>query len=89
MTPYIIVLGKIGTDNFIAGESSTIIESKSFKDSLLDLIVVYFVYDIVYPKSLAPFFIFFQHFVFELKDGQQVPLPTSKLVSNLNKMSII
>lgn len=80
------MLGKPGTTNcqyMIACESFVLTESKSFKDSLIDLISAYYVFDIAYPKPLASCLIFFQHFVFDLKDSQLVPLSTSTLIANL------
>ena len=66
----------------IACEGIIFNESKSFKDSLIDLMAAYHVFNIAYPKPLAPSLIFFQHYVFGLKDEQEVPIATAKLVNS-------
>lgn len=86
--PFIVVLGDVGKENtqyFISCET-TLIESKSYKEAVTDLIVTYYVYDISYPRSLMPLYIFLQHYVMGLKDQQLVPNTTIKLVSNLKKI---
>ena len=84
--PCIVTIGIAGENNFqifICAEQEVLLESKTLQDSLIDLISTYFVFDISYPKSLAAIFIFFQHYIFNLKDKQNVPNATSLLVRNL------
>ena len=87
--PFLLVTGIPGTDNcqvFVCCEKEIFMESKSIKDSLLDLIATYFVFDIAYPKFLSAVLIFFQHFVINVPDQQPVPSTVSKLVGNLQKL---
>ena len=86
--PYIITVGIAGESSFqifICAEQEVLIESKTLQDSLIDLIATYFVFDISYPKSLAAIYLFFQHYIFNLKDKQNVPNATALLVRNLQK----
>ena len=83
-------MGMPGDDNaqfFVCCEQSVLVESKTVKDSIVDLIGTYFVFDITYPKPLSAILLFFQHFVFNLKDSQTLPMATSKMVSNLSKIN--
>lgn len=87
--PFLLVTGISGEEHsqvFICGERSVLFESKSIKDSLIDLIATYYVFDISYPKCLNSVLLFFQHFVFNLKDQQPLPNATTKLVTNLQKI---
>ena len=86
--PYIVTTGIAGESTFqtfICAEQEVLLESKTLQDCLIDLISTYFVFDISYPKSLAAIFLFFQHYIFNLKDKQNVPNATSLLVRNLQK----
>lgn len=87
--PYVVITGRPGMENsqyFIACEKVIHCDCKSLKDALLDLVVTYYVYDISYPKPFNAFLIFFQHFIFGMKDQQNVPLSASKLWQNLSKL---
>ena len=56
--PFIVTTGIAGEEQFqvfVCAEQSVILESKSVKDSLIDLIAAYFVFDISYPKYLIQF----------------------------------
>ena len=64
-----------------------LLESKTVKDAIIDMMAAYFVLDIVYPKAISAVMLFFQHTVFEIRDKQALPAPTLKLVSNLSKLS--
>jgi len=85
--PYIVVTG--ASENmqlYIYCEHNNLLESKSVRDALLDLVAVYFVFDIWYPKSLDAILIFIQHYVMDIKDSQPVPMTTAKVVGNLLKL---
>jgi len=82
------VTGESGTEVFVCCEGQMFIESKSVKDSLLDLISTYFIFDIMYPKPLRNILIFLQHFVLDLADQQSVSSAVSTLVSNLEKQEL-
>ena len=56
------------TQFFIACEQSILYESKGLRDVFVDLIATYYVFNIVYPKSVCGVM---QHFVFNLKDKQK------------------
>lgn len=87
--PFILVTGEVGTDNaqyFICIENALAIESKTFRDALVDVIASYYVFDIVYPKHLAGVFMFFQHCVFGLKDAGRLPPCLQKLMENVQKL---
>ena len=44
-------------------------QSLSVYNAILDLISVYFTFNIAYPKPLYPLFIFIQHYVLLIKDS--------------------
>lgn len=90
--PYIIQTGTAGTENaqyFIACEQMILCESKSNQDSIIDLIATYYTFNICYPKAISGILLFFQHYVFDLKDAQPLPSCTLKLVNCLNKISVL
>ena len=87
--PYITVTSKPGTDTsqiFLCCESQIFIESKSMRDAMIEMMSTYFVFDIVYPKSLYGVLIFLQHHVFNLQDQQTVPSTVKTLLANLQKL---
>ncbi len=87
--PFLVFSGEPGTESaqyFVACEQNLLCESKSVLDSIVDLIATYYVFDIAYPKAIAPVIMFIQSYVFGLKDSQVVPTSTAKLVANLSKM---
>lgn len=54
--PFLTITGIPGSETcqaFVCCEGSTLIESKSIKDALLDLIATYFACDIAYPKCFV------------------------------------
>lgn len=87
--PYLVITGIPGDMNcqvFVGCEQEIFFECNSVKDSIIDLIGTYFVFNITYPKYLISIFLFFQHFVFNLKDKQAVPMTTVNLIRNLQKL---
>ena len=88
--PYIFVLGKPGTESvqyFICGEKEVMFEAKTMLDSILDLIGAYYIFDVVYPKSLSGIFLFFQQQVFGIKDEQVTPPCLAKVLKNISTLS--
>ena len=88
--PFIAVTGTPGQHEsqvFVGAEKFILLESKSLKDSIIDLIGVYFIFNIAYPKRANAILLFFQHYVFKIKDQQPMPNPTTKLVGNLQKIN--
>ena len=57
------------------------------RDAIIDLMATYYVFHMAYPKTISAVMLFFQHSVFKLLDNQALPGTTSKLVSNLSKLS--
>lgn len=60
-----------------------VVESKSLLAAIKDLIAVYFVFNIEYPKALTATYIFMQHYILNLKDSQAVPNVVVHVVSTL------
>ena len=94
--PYMVTVGIAGKSFqiFICAEQEVLLESKTLQDSLIDLILMYFqdssidlilmyfVFDISYSKSLAAIYFFFQHYISNLKDKQNVPNATFLFARN-------
>ena len=70
---------------YIAVEKEILLESENIHESIIDLICVYFTFDIAYPKQLNPICLFLQHHVLELVDKQHVPNNVTILLSSLDK----
>ena len=79
--------GADSTQYFIICEGAILLESKTLRDSFIDLISSYYIFDIAYPKSVAAVLLFFQHMVFNLKDQQQHPACLTKLLQNIDAMN--
>ncbi len=62
-------------------------ESKTIMDAVIDLIACYYVFDIVYPKSVSGCLLFIQQHVFNIKDKQLSPPYLTKLISNISSFS--
>lgn len=85
--PCIIIIGRIGsrsTQFFICAEKGIVVESKTLRDVLLDLICFFYVADIAYPKNILGMLLFFQQTVFNVKDEQRPPPCLVKLLQNLS-----
>ena len=72
-------------DSDIAVEKEILLESENIHESIIDLICVYFTFDIAYPKQLNPMCLFLQHHVLDLVDKQHVPNNVTILLSPLDK----
>lgn len=82
-----MVTGKPGEKNvqyLICVEKAIMLECKTLRDTFLDLICTYYVYNISYPKIVSAIFLFFQQFVFGVKDGQKHPVCLAKLLQNIS-----
>jgi len=69
--PFIVATSKLDSaisQIFICCEGKMFLESKSMGDAIVDLMSVYYVFDISYPKPLRAMMIFLQHHVFSLED---------------------
>ena len=68
---------------YIAVEIEILLESENI-ESIIDLIRVYFTFDIAYPKQLNPICLLVQHYVLEL-DKQHVPNNVTIRLFSLDK----
>jgi len=86
--PFLAIVGTPGysCQVHVCAEGAVFTESKSLRDAIIDLIAAYFVFNICYPKYLDAILLFFQHYVFKLKDEQRLPNSTVKLLGNLQKI---
>lgn len=71
----------------ICAEGWVYLESKNLRESIVDLIAAYFIFNIAYPKFLDAILLFFQHYVFKLKDDQRLPNAAVKLNGNQQKIN--
>ena len=69
---------------FIAVEKHVLLESRCINTALLDMMSVYFTFDIAYPKPLYSL-LFIQRFVLNIRDSQPVPNNVTVLVTALSK----
>jgi len=53
----------------------------------MDLMAMYFPFDITFPKHTNAILLFLQHYVFQLIDDQPLLPTTLKLVTNLQRMN--
>ena len=74
-SPYIIITTNDNNNRqyFVIVEDMVFIQSVDFTEALLDLICIFFCFNIEYPKQLYPLLIFLQHHVCNIKDEQVVP----------------
>lgn len=89
--PFVTITGKPGEENaqyYVCAENGVLVESKSIRAVIIDLLATYYVFDLSYPKTISAFLLFFQHIIFELKDSQAFPATAAKLVANLNKVLV-
>ena len=84
--PYIIITGVAGDENAqfnVCVEQQIVLESLTVRDAVLDLVASYFVFDILYPKSLSAILIFIQHQIFWMGDSESIPMAAAKLMGNI------
>lgn len=67
-------------------ERIPVCKTESFLEALWNMVSLYFVFDIVYPKSLNALLIFVQHFVLSIVDKQAVPNAATRVYSALNSI---
>ena len=70
----------------VAVEGSSLVQSTDLNTALIDLFSAYFVFDIAYPSELLPVLIFFQHYIFGLKDKQKVPVSVTTTVATMRRI---
>ena len=71
--------------SFIAVEKQVMVESRCINTALLDMMSVYFAFDIAYPRPLYSLLVFIQHYVLGIRDSQPVPNNVTVLVTALSK----
>ena len=82
--PYIaMVHGDSSLQFFVVAERVVLCENNDFVEALIDLVCVYFVFNIVYPKPLYPVFLFLQHYVLGIKDRQPIPAAFTRVLNAL------
>ena len=90
--PHILVVGEAGASDahyFVANDTETLMESQSMPDAILDLVAVYHVFEVPYPKQQEAILVFLEHFVFDLKlrSNSNIPIATANLVANLSRVT--
>lgn len=71
---------------FVCAEKKILCQTVKIKEAFLDIIAVYYVYNISYPKFSSVVLLFFQQYVFNIKDSQIIPIPLIRLISSLNAL---
>ena len=84
--PYIaVVRSDRSSQYYVVAERKIALESCSFNDVLIDLVSMYFVFDIAYPKPMYPLLYFIQRFILDIKDNQAVPPVVTRIPNCLDK----
>ena len=85
--PYIIVMeASEATTYDVIVKRSSLFQSTDLCTALIDILSSYFVFDIAYLPELYPLLLFFQHYVFELKDNQKVPVSVATTVGTMRSL---
>ena len=85
--PYIVVMeASEATTYDVIVERSSLFQSTVLRTALVDLFSAYFVFDIAYPPELYPVLIFFQHYVFGLKDKEKVSVSVTTTVGTMRRL---
>ena len=84
--PFILIVGTAIKQAFVCCEQGVLVESKSVKAALTDLIMTYFVFNIAYPKGIHNVLDFLQHYVYNFVDQQKVSPNVKALVNNMKKL---
>ena len=81
----IVVRSDMAEDQFfITVEKQIVVNSSCINTALLDMMSVYFTFDIAYPKPLYSLLLFVQHFILNIRDSQPVPNNVTVLVTALS-----
>ena len=65
-------------------EGASLAQSTDLNTALM--LSAYFVFDIAYPLAIVPILIFFQHYVFGLKDRQKTPVSVATTVGTMRRL---
>lgn len=84
--PYIgVALGNDSISFVLVTERLVVFSSSSFMKVLKGLIAAYYVFNIVYPKTLHPPLSFIEHFLFNIKTGA-LPPTVVRFISCIDKL---
>ena len=74
-SPFIVVTKRDDDTRqyFVCVERMVLLESTGMTAALMDIMSVFFTFNIAYPKQLYSLLLFVQHHVFSIKDNQPVP----------------
>ena len=82
--PYIpVVRSDRSSQYYVVAGRKIAIKSCSFNDALIDLVSMYFVFDIAYPKPMYPLPYFIQRFILDIKDNQAVTPAVTRMLNCL------
>ena len=76
----------VGSQFFVAAENEIITESEDMGNAIVDLLSVYFTFNMAYSTPLYPVLLFLQHHVLGTKDKQRVPNIVNIIYSALDKV---
>ena len=65
-------------------EKECLMSTKSVVDAVADVICAFFVFDLVYPRSVYPLLVFFQHTLMGIKDTEKMPASILTLLTSLS-----
>lgn len=82
----VIIEASEATTYDVVVEGASLVQSTDLSTALVDLFSAYFAFDIVYPPELHPVLIFFQHYIFGLKDQQKVPVSVTTTVATMRRL---
>ena len=70
-----MVKGSENTQVFISVEKQTltVTECEDIPQAVVSLVSTYYAFNMSYPGSLYPVYIFIQHYVLDIKDEQRLP----------------
>lgn len=86
--PFLLVLEGDEHFNFmIMCENNVFLRIRDLTDGLFFLLAIYYIFDMSYPKSLHPVYMFLQHHVFSLIDKAHIPDVVIRIVSVLRNIN--
>ena len=83
--------GDEGPQFYVCCEQGVLLESKTVKDSIIDLIAIYryFVFDITYPKSHSAILLFFNIMFLTLRTARLYQWPLQNLLATFTSISCV
>ena len=83
-----VLIGDSSIQVFLAAERCLLGTTNNDFSIIVSLISIYYAFNIVYPKSILPILIFFQHIVLNIIDKQKVPDIVNRIVSSLERIDV-